>query len=124
MTSLTIFNPRMAVPALAALLSLSLTLPAATARAEGTPPASAAAAGTDRTFAAEADALKACGSDPVVWINKKHSVYHLKTSRWYGKTKGGAYACQGDMEKAGHHLAKDERAAPAAGTSGQPASPK
>ena len=32
MTSLTIFNPRMAVPALAALLSLSLTLPAATAR--------------------------------------------------------------------------------------------
>jgi hypothetical protein len=113
-------------PIFAVALSLTLPLPLATAQAQAQAPAQgtpAAAAAAEHTFAAEADAIKACGNDPVVWINKKHSVYHLKTSRWYGKTKGGAYACQSEMDKAGHHQAKDERSgtpAPAPDTAAPP----
>ncbi len=94
---------------------LLLTLPA-TAWAQVV---STAATAEARTFAAEADAIKGCGSDPVVWVNKKNGIYHLKTSRWYGKTREGAYGCQSEMDKAGHHQAKDSHAQPT-----QPAPPK
>ncbi len=90
------------VPTLSLAAVLLLTLPFVTARAQVTPAAPEA-----RTFAVEADATKACGSDPVVWVNKKNGIYHLKTSRWYGKTKEGAYACKSEADKAGHHQAKD-----------------
>jgi len=71
--------------------------------------AAATAAGEKRFFASEADAAKGCGTEVVVWINKSTGVYHLKESRWYGKTKDGAYACKNEMDLAGHHAAKTEK---------------
>jgi hypothetical protein len=88
---------------------LSSMVPIVAAQAQVVPEA--------RTFAVEVDAVRACGSDPVVWINKKNGIYHLKTSRWYGKTKDGAFACQSEADKAGHHQAKD---APATATPAAP----
>ncbi len=71
--------------------------------------APAAAEFQKRYFVTEAEALRICGSDPVVWVNKNTGVYHLKTSRWYGKTKDGAYGCQSELDRAGDHLAKVEK---------------
>ncbi|MEI6985861.1 MAG: hypothetical protein WCK65_07025 [Rhodospirillaceae bacterium] len=59
-------------------------------------------------FTTEADATAGCGKDAVVWLNKSTKVYHSKGSRWFGKTKDGAYGCQAEMEKAGNHGAKLE----------------
>jgi hypothetical protein len=32
--------------------------------------------------------------DPVVWVNTKSHVYHLKGDKYFGTTKSGAYACR------------------------------
>ncbi len=69
----------------------------------------APAAVEKRFFATEADALKACGSDTVVWANKNTDVYHLNTSKWYGKTKDGAFGCRSEMDRAGFHASKVEK---------------
>ena len=87
------------VLALSLAVALSSMVPIVAAQAQGVPEA--------RTFTVEVDAVRACGNDPVVWINKKNGIYHLKTSRWYGKTREGAFACQSEADKAGHHQAKD-----------------
>lgn len=58
-------------------------------------------------FSALADAQKTCGKDTVVWANLHASVYHLSDSRWFGKTKKGAYFCESAVTKAGLHAAKE-----------------
>ncbi len=59
-------------------------------------------------YAAEADAVKACAADPVVWVNlnKKSKAFHAKGGEFYGKTKKGAYMCEKEGVKAGYHLAQ------------------
>lgn len=59
-------------------------------------------------YVAEADAVKACGADPVVWVNlnKKSKAFHAKGGEFYGKTKKGAYMCEKEGVKAGYHLAQ------------------
>ncbi|MEI8393671.1 MAG: hypothetical protein WCF85_02970 [Rhodospirillaceae bacterium] len=68
-------------------------------------PSAAALAADVTAYATEADAAKACGTDPVVWDNVKTKVYHTKGARWYGKSKHGAYVCRADADKAGHRVA-------------------
>jgi hypothetical protein len=48
-----------------------------------------------------------CPSDTVVWstLSKSHS-FHASGSRYFGKTKHGAYVCKGDALAAGFHQAK------------------
>jgi hypothetical protein len=58
-------------------------------------------------FSALTDARKSCGKDTVVWANLKTDVYHLSASRWFGKTKKGAYFCESAVKKAGVRAAKE-----------------
>ena len=48
-----------------------------------------------------------CPADTVVWssLSKSHS-FHTSASRYFGKTKHGAYVCKGDALAAGFHQAK------------------
>ncbi len=57
-------------------------------------------------FSTLADAQKTCGTDTVVWANMHANVYHLSSSRWFGKTKKGAYFCEKIVTKAGLHASK------------------
>jgi hypothetical protein len=86
-------------------LSLLLGLGALAAAA----PAAAGSPVAKRFFATLPDATTACGADTVVWVNKTTGVYHLKESRWFGKTKDGAYGCRIEMDQAGYHGAKLEK---------------
>jgi hypothetical protein len=48
-----------------------------------------------------------CPGDLVVWSTlSKSKAYHLAASRYYGKTKHGAYVCEKDANAAGFHQAK------------------
>ncbi len=58
-------------------------------------------------FSALADARKSCGKDIVVWANLRTDVYHLSGSRWFGKTKKGAYFCESAVKKAGLHASRE-----------------
>ncbi|MGH7080190.1 MAG: hypothetical protein ACREFU_19095 [Acetobacteraceae bacterium] len=58
-------------------------------------------------FSSLPEAGKACGKDPVVWANLRTDVYHLSGSRWFGKTKRGAYFCESAVAKAGVHASKE-----------------
>ncbi len=49
-----------------------------------------------------------CPGDKVVWSTlSKSKSYHLAASRYYGKTKKGAYVCEKDATAAGFHASKD-----------------
>lgn len=58
-------------------------------------------------FSSLTEAQKSCGADTVVWANLRTHVYHLAGSRWFGKTKKGAYFCKSAVEKAGVHASKE-----------------
>jgi len=58
-------------------------------------------------FSSLAEAQKSCGADTVVWANLRTDVYHLSGSRWFGKTKKGAYFCKSAVEKAGVRASKE-----------------
>jgi hypothetical protein len=68
-------------------------------------PVSAAA----NQYRSEAEAKTGCGADPVVWGNTASHVLHKAGTRYYGKTKSGAYMCEGDATKAGYHEAKNSQ---------------
>lgn len=58
-------------------------------------------------FATVTEATAHCPDGQVVWssLNKSHS-FHISGSRYYGKTKHGAYVCKSDALAAGFHQAK------------------
>jgi hypothetical protein len=98
---------------------------AAAAKANGTtaaaPAAAPAAAGgamaapTKKTasksgagrFTSEAEAKASCPTDTVVWASSKSKAYHVTGSKFYGKTKSGAYECKSAADAAGFHAAKN-----------------
>jgi hypothetical protein len=54
-------------------------------------------------------AMPNCGAgDPVVWVNTSSKVYHMSSSKYYGKTKAGKYACKSAADASGAHLDKSE----------------
>jgi len=69
-----------------------------TAQASGKP-----AAG----FGSEAEAKASCPMDTVVWENTSSKVYHVANSKYYGKTKHGAYACSKAAGAAGFKAASN-----------------
>jgi hypothetical protein len=58
-------------------------------------------------FKTVAAAAEHCPSDTVVWSSFSSShVYHLPASKYYGKTKHGAYVCEKDAAAYGYHASK------------------
>jgi hypothetical protein len=52
--------------------------------------------------AAPAAGMPSCrAGDPVVWVNTKSHVYHLKGDQYYGKTKAGDYECESKAKASG-----------------------
>ena len=80
------------------------TAPAPAARTAT--PAPRPAASTANQFKTEAEAKAHCPSDTVVWANKDTKVFHVTGSRYYGKTKVGAYMCQKDAVAAQFRAAR------------------
>lgn len=70
-------------------------------------PQAAAALSKSSEFATVAEAAAHCPNSTVVWssLNKSHS-FHTSGSRYFGKTKHGAYVCRSDALAAGFHQAK------------------
>ncbi len=60
-------------------------------------------------FASEAEAKAHCPSDTVVWANTKSRIYHFAGHPDYGRTKAGAYMCQGEAAAGGIRAAKNEK---------------
>ena len=58
-------------------------------------------------FSTTAAAAGHCASGVVVWSTlAKSRSFHTSGSRYFGKTKHGAYMCEGDALAAGFHQAK------------------
>jgi hypothetical protein len=58
-------------------------------------------------FSTVALAQAHCPGDTIAWSSmSKSKSYHLSKSRYFGKTKHGAYACKKDLAAAGFHAAK------------------
>jgi hypothetical protein len=58
-------------------------------------------------FSSAAAAAAHCPADVVVWSTfSKSKAFHTAASRYYGKTKHGAYVCEKDALAAGFHAAK------------------
>jgi hypothetical protein len=80
---------------------------ATAAAASPVTPASSAAMASGSQFSTVAAAQAHCPTDTVVWSTmSKSKSYHLATSKYFGKTKHGAYACEKDLTTAGFHAAK------------------
>jgi hypothetical protein len=61
-----------------------------------------AAAANLTLFRTEQQAQNHCPKDAVVWLNPARGSYHFKGQKPYGNTKGGAYVCEKEAEKAGY----------------------
>jgi hypothetical protein len=46
---------------------------------------------------------------PVVWVNMRTKTYHMAGDPYYGRTRSGAYMCQGDAEAHGYRMAGTPR---------------
>lgn len=58
-------------------------------------------------FSAVASAQAHCPGDAVVWISASHSrSFHTASSKYYGKTKHGAYVCEKSALAVGLHASK------------------
>lgn len=57
-------------------------------------------------FKTESEAKSACGGQSVVWANPSGHVLHASGSKYYGKTKRGAYVCETTAMQSGYHMAK------------------
>ncbi len=90
-------------PALAA----TTTTPAASTPVASKPPAHVGKIPAGEQFKTAAAAAAHCPGDVVVWSTlSKSGSYHLSGSRYYGKTKHGAYVCEKDAKAAGFHQSK------------------
>lgn len=52
-------------------------------------------------FSTEAAARYHCPSDQVVWVNNESKIYHYQGTRYYGRTKKGAFMCEADAKASG-----------------------
>jgi hypothetical protein len=57
-------------------------------------------------FTTEAMAKAHCPTDSVVWVNNTSHVSHASTSKYFGKTKHGSYACSKAAAAAGYKASK------------------
>lgn len=57
-------------------------------------------------YKTEAAAKAHCPTQTVVWVNTHGHVFHLPKSKYYGKTRYGAYACEKSAETAGFTASK------------------
>ena len=64
-------------------------------------------------YADEASAKAHCPGDTVVWAHTSSKAYHMAGTKYYGKTKKGAYMCQKDADAGGFHGPKVKAAKPA-----------
>jgi len=55
--------------------------------------------------------------DPVVWVNTKTKVMHMKGDAHYGTTKAGMYACESDAMAKGAHMSGQKMSGGAMGDS-------
>jgi hypothetical protein len=116
--SLSIFA-RFAVPAIAAF-TISIAGPAAMAQTSTMPPAAPVTKAVTKPngvtitkvpskekFTTIAAAQATCPADTVVWssFTSTHS-FHMSTSKYFGKTKHGAYLCEQTALAAGYHQSK------------------
>jgi hypothetical protein len=58
-----------------------------------------------RATAVQNQALRVPRNNTRVWLNKRSSVYHCPSSRWYGRTKGGEYLPELEALQKGFHAA-------------------
>ncbi len=59
-------------------------------------------------FSTVSAATSHCPGGTVEWTTLSHSkVYHPSSSKYFGKTKHGAYACKADLDAAGFHQSKN-----------------
>jgi len=65
-------------------------------------PAAAGPISQSEQFLYQPWAQKHCPADTVVWVNVRSQIYNLRDERWYGQTKGGAFVCKLEAEKAGY----------------------
>ncbi len=86
----------------------STMAPAAAAKPAKAKHASHSALPADEQFTTQDAATTHCPGGTVEWTALGHSKsYHASTSKLYGKTKHGAYACKSDLDAAGFHQAKN-----------------
>lgn len=86
----------------------AMAAPAAPAAKPAAPAMKPAELAKSSEFKTQAEATAHCPSDTVVWSTlSKSKTYHTSTSKYFGKTKHGAYVCKADVDAAGYHQAKN-----------------
>jgi hypothetical protein len=71
-----------------------------------TPAKSAVKLAKTEQFKTVAAAAAHCPGDAVVWSSLSGKAFHLSASKYYGKTKHGAYVCEKAAIAAGLHASK------------------